>query len=128
MSPCLRVLIIEDDPRVRAALLQTLGSNPDLHVLAAGSGQDAVALLARKPADVVLLDIGLPAERDGIDLIRRLAPSTPVVAVSINGAARATALGAGAHSYHEKDGDVDGLLGALRAAAKAGVASPSLGK
>jgi DNA-binding NarL/FixJ family response regulator len=120
MSRSVRILIVEDDPRVRAALLQTLGSNSDLSVLAAGSGQDAVALLASKRVDVVLLDIGLPAERDGIDLIHRLAPSTPVVAVSINGAARDTALGAGAHSYHEKDGDVDRLLGALRAAANAG--------
>jgi CheY-like chemotaxis protein len=66
--------------------------------------------------DVALVDVALPTVTDGLALITRLVTQLPVVAFSINGAAHDAALGAGASSYLEKDGDTDRLLHALRTA------------
>ena len=60
--------------------------------------------------------MALPTVTDGLVLINRLVRQLPVVAFSINGAARTAALGAGAAPYLEKDGDTDRLLRVLRTA------------
>lgn len=67
--PPLTVLIAEDDPAIRELLEHHLRAE-GFGVLTAGDGNAALRF-ARDRADVVLLDIGLPAI-DGFDVIRAL--------------------------------------------------------
>ena len=113
----LRVLVVDDDPRVRLAIsaeLAAAGCRPT----AIGPGQLTAATdeAIRAAHDVILIDVALPTVTAGLDLITALASGVPVIAFSINGAAREAALTAGAHAYLEKDGDTDRLLETLRTA------------
>ncbi len=122
----LRVLIADDHAVVRAGLRALLEGEPDLDVIAeAGSGEEAVALVARMLPDVALMDLrfGSPAGGiDGIEAIRRLAAEAPGVAVVMltSYAGRADvvrALEAGARGYVLKAGPPEELFRAVRGAA-----------
>jgi DNA-binding NtrC family response regulator len=64
-----RVLCVEDDPRLRAALLTDL-EEAGLEVRAVGSAEDALPLILDTEApDLVLLDVRLPG-MSGIELVR----------------------------------------------------------
>ena len=110
-----RVLIVDDDPRVRAALTALITGTTDLTVAAAvGTACDAWAALATRPVDLILIDVHLPHRDDGITLIQTLSRRYLVVAMSIDGARRAAALRAGAADFLEKNGNPDDILEALR--------------
>jgi two-component system phosphate regulon response regulator OmpR len=64
------VLVVDDDPEVRAMLVDYLGSH-GYEVAQAGSGEEMRAALERAVPDVVLLDVNLPGE-DGLSLARYL--------------------------------------------------------
>lgn len=67
-----RVVLVDDDPLVRAGLRMILGGAPDLDVVAeAADGQDAVDVVLREAPDVVLMDIRMP-RMDGLSATRRL--------------------------------------------------------
>jgi DNA-binding NarL/FixJ family response regulator len=109
-----RVLIVDDDPRVRAALTALIAATTDLTVAAAvGTARDACAALATRPVDLILVDVQLPHRDDGISLIRTLSRRYLVVAMSIDGSSRAPALQAGAADFLEKNGNTDDILEAL---------------
>lgn len=68
----LRVVLVDDDPLVRAGLRMILGGAPDIDVVAeAADGQDAVDVVLRESPDVVLMDIRMP-RMDGLAATRRL--------------------------------------------------------
>jgi DNA-binding NtrC family response regulator len=76
----LRVLIVEDEQRLRDLLLEAL---PDMGYSASAvrSGEEALRLMQQQPHDVMLLDLHLPA-MDGMDLftqIRTRWPATQVI-------------------------------------------------
>ncbi|WP_313811270.1 response regulator transcription factor [Glutamicibacter sp.] len=57
----LRIIIVDDDPLVRAGLAMILGSDPGVQIIAqAADGAEAVATVAQDPPDVVLMDIRMP--------------------------------------------------------------------
>lgn len=65
-----RILLIEDDDRVRdavAAALQSAG----WECVGVGSGEEALAAFARGPFDLLVLDLGLPGI-SGIEVLRQL--------------------------------------------------------
>ena len=67
-----RVVLVDDDPLVRAGLRMILGGAPDIDVVAeAADGQDAVDVVLREAPDVVLMDIRMP-RMDGLAATRRL--------------------------------------------------------
>jgi DNA-binding NarL/FixJ family response regulator len=111
------VLVVDDDPRVRAALVRMLDELADVHVAAVDSEQALrLSLLTTIDTDVAVVDVAGPVSR-GEQVIRRLAPAVPVVAVSLSSNARSCALRAGAARFLEKDGDAGALIEAIRAAA-----------
>jgi DNA-binding NarL/FixJ family response regulator len=67
-----RVVLVDDDPLVRAGLRMILDGAPDIDVVAeAADGQDAVDVVLREMPDVVLMDIRMP-RMDGLVATRRL--------------------------------------------------------
>ena len=68
-----RVLLVEDDHRIAGPLTEGLGRY-GFTVEHVSNGVDA---LAASPADLVLLDLGLP-DIDGIDVCRELRLNSPV--------------------------------------------------
>ena len=114
----MRVLLIEDDPMIGAALetaLRAEGSAVDW----VREGNAADTALLQDVYDLVLLDLGLPG-RDGLDVLRRLRArqtSVPVMIVTAHDAVedRITALDAGADDYMIKPFDLDEMLARGRA-------------
>jgi two-component system response regulator AtoC len=64
-----RILVVDDDPSIREALLQTLGS--DLEIRTAETAEQALAMLGDAMPDVVLSDVRMPG-LDGISMLRLL--------------------------------------------------------
>ncbi len=61
MPPELRVLLVDDEPRVRAGLRSTLAAQPDLVVVGeAGDGIAAVDAIERLRPELVFLDVQMP--------------------------------------------------------------------
>ena len=118
-APKLRVLIVDDDARVRRALRSLIECSQDLTVVGeAGSARSARRLDLELRPDVVVLDLLLPQAPDGMQVLREFrGQDRPVVAISRMGELGPEAMVAGAHAFLEKDGqDVDDLLDMIRAA------------
>jgi chemotaxis response regulator CheB len=83
-APKLRVLIVDDDARVRRALRSLLECSPDLTVVGeAGSARSARRLDLELLPDVVVLDLLLPQAPEGMDILRELrGRGRPVIAIS----------------------------------------------
>src|SRR6266487_5325658 len=54
------LLIIDDDPNIRKLLNELLAGRPDLHLLIAADGQEAVRQFSAHRIDLVLTDIHMP--------------------------------------------------------------------
>jgi two-component system response regulator DesR len=116
-----RVLLVEDQGMVLGALAALLETEDDLEVVArAGNGKEALELLQRHAADVVVTDIEMPG-MGGLELcaaVRRMHPDVRVVILTTfarSGYFR-RAMEAGASAYLLKDGPADSLASAIRAA------------
>ena len=118
-APKLRVLIVDDDVRVRRALRALIQCSPDLTVVGeARSTRSAKRLDLELLPDVVVLDLLLPQAPEGMQVLRELrGRGRPVVAICGTGGLGPQAVRAGAHAFLEKHGrDVDDLLDMIRAA------------
>jgi DNA-binding NarL/FixJ family response regulator len=114
----IRLLVADDDARVRAAIGQTIALEAGLvMVAAAADAAAALALAERTGPSVALVDVLFPDEATGLALVHSLGqrPDCAVVAMSMRGGLRRAALAAGAVSFAEKD-DIDAVLDAVRAA------------
>ena len=83
----LTLLLVEDNPRLRPALVEGLQATGDVQVAAAcDSGEAALQLCLAQPVDVILMDVQLAGAWNGIEAavaIRREFPRLPVVFYSI---------------------------------------------
>ena len=128
----IRVLLVDDDPLVRAGLRMILSSADDLDVVGeAADGADAVDAVRADRPDVVLMDIRMPV-MDGIaatTALRRL-PSPPHVIVLTTFQADdhvMDALRAGADGFLLKDTAPAEIIQAVRlVAAGEAMLSPSV--
>jgi two-component system KDP operon response regulator KdpE len=113
-----RVLIVEDEPGLRRALVINLRAR-DYDVTAVGDGAAALSAAAAEPPDVVILDLGLP-DMDGTDVIEGLRgwSRAPIIVLSARQAQgdKVVALDVGADDYMTKPFGMDELLARLRAA------------
>lgn len=105
MTGPLHVLIVEDEDLVAAALARFV-EQAGHRVKRASNGAEALATLSADRFDLVLSDLGLPGDLEGIDLIRAMArPDGPPVVVVTGRSDLANAveaLQAGASDYLEK--------------------------
>jgi DNA-binding response OmpR family regulator len=75
------VLVVEDDPAVRAYLVAVL-EHAGYRVIAAGSGEEGLELVGKQPPKLAVLDIGLPG-MDGFAVADRLSSrEVPVIMVT----------------------------------------------
>ena len=83
----LRLLLVEDNEKLRPAMVRGLQETGALDVVySCASGEDAVEFCLAQPPDVVLMDVQLAGEMNGIDAavaIRRELPRHPIVFYSI---------------------------------------------
>ncbi|MEU3310972.1 response regulator transcription factor [Nocardiopsis sp. NPDC055551] len=113
----IKVLLVEDDVRLADALAGALETN-GYEVVQVRTAGDA---LAASPADVVLLDLGLP-DMDGIDLCRALRErqdfgDTAIIMVTARGRQRERVLGlrSGADDYVVKPLAIEELCARMEA-------------
>ncbi len=78
-----RILLIDDDPAVSAAM-QLILENEGYSVTLAGSGEEGLKLLASSEFDLAIVDMFMPGlgGLETIALIRQRTPSLPVIATS----------------------------------------------
>src|SRR5690606_13929567 len=81
----LRVVVIEDDPVARDALVTALEDH-DYEVRAEATGTDADKIVDVFRPDIVLLDVGLPDGLDGFTVGRRIRRINDAPIVFITGA------------------------------------------
>lgn len=128
----MRILLVEDDPMIGAAIQAALR---DASYAAdwVQDGPAALATLAGHPYDLVLLDLGLPGQ-DGLDVLARIrARDNPVPLLIITARHglddRLLGLDGGADDYVAKPFEMAELLARMRAVLrrKGGAAVPLLG-
>ena len=87
------ILIVEDDPQVRAMLRQMLEA-AGFRVREAVNGKEAMKSWKADPPDLVITDVLMP-EMDGFEVItslRKLDPQSKIIAITGGGAAKLTDL------------------------------------
>lgn len=127
-SPAPRILVVDDDRRLRDLLRQFL-ADEGFAVRTANDGMAMTAALAGEPADLVVLDLMLPGE-DGLVLCRRLraaGDAVPIIMLTAKGddADRITGLESGADDYLPKPFNPRELVARIHAVLRrGGVALP----
>ncbi len=119
-----RIMLCDDHAVVRAGLRALLSSAPGIEVVGeAGSGTEAVVLAGGLRPDVVLMDLQLGADMDGVEATRRIAalpgiPPRVLVLTTFDTDADVTrAIAAGATGYLLKAERPEDLFVAVRRAA-----------
>jgi two-component system OmpR family response regulator len=118
-----RVLVVEDDPKMAALLRRGLaeeGHSADI----AGNGDDAIWMAGSVDYDAIVLDLMLPG-RDGFEVCRQLRSDgvrSPVLMLTARDAVedRVAGLDAGADDYLQKPFAFAELLARLRALVRRG--------
>jgi DNA-binding NarL/FixJ family response regulator len=108
MSPTSKVVVIEDDPVFTAMLTAAVSESHDLQLVAcAATVKDGLTLLQGAPADVLLVDLGLP-DGSGLQIIAQARfcwPECEIMVISVFGDRTSilAAITAGASGYLLKD-------------------------
>ncbi|MEV6286963.1 response regulator transcription factor [Kribbella sp. NPDC051770] len=117
------VAVVDDEPLIRSGLRAIIDAEPDLTVVGeAGDGAEVLPLVRRTGADVVLMDVRMPA-LDGIQATRLLldaldpAPRVLVVTTFENDDYVYDALRAGASGFLLKRTPPDDIIAAIRTVA-----------
>lgn len=113
-----RILIVDDDPRLRELLRRYLGEN-GLQVLTAENGQAMDRYWKRERLDAIILDLMLPGE-DGLEILRRIRATkdtTPILMLTARGedVDRIVGLELGADDYIPKPFNPRELLARIHA-------------
>jgi DNA-binding response OmpR family regulator len=124
-----RVLIVEDEPRLAENIARSLRESAGYAVDVAGDGQEGLFLAESNTYDVVLLDLMLP-QMDGMQLLTRIRQAgqlTPVLVLTARDDKESVValLNAGADDYLTKPFDLGELLARTKALIRRGKGQPS---
>ena len=117
-SPARRVLVVDDEPRIRSFLTRAL-SSAGFTVTEAATGPEGLTAALSDPPDLVLLDLALPG-LSGEQVLRLLQHQRPCLAVLVWSAtadpdAEGRCLRLGASGYLRKPLPTEELLSRIRA-------------
>ena len=123
----MRLLVIEDEPKVGQALREGLQAE-GYEVILAETGEDGFFLASNRVFDLIVLDVMLPG-RDGLEVLaalRKQSISTPVLLLTAKDAveSRVAGLDAGADDYLVKPFAFPELSARIRALSRRGKAEP----
>jgi len=122
MESPIRLLLVDDESRVRQGLRMCMAGEPDFDVIGeAEEGGGAVTLACELHPDVVVLDLRM-AGIGGIEAARELADSEPAAKVVIlslqdDAGTRREALASGASAFVGKQEGIGRLFEVIRAVA-----------
>jgi two-component system, NarL family, nitrate/nitrite response regulator NarL len=123
MAERVRVLVAEDHPLFRQAVVRTVKERPDFEVVAeTADGREALDAIRALRPDVAVLDLKMPG-LDGVQVLNALTrdgDATRVVLLSayLDGATAFEAVAAGAAAYLSKDADGTRIADAIAAVAR----------
>jgi two-component system LytT family response regulator len=114
MQTRMKAIVVDDERIARLALRTLLEEEPSVEVIGdAGSGEEALGLLARLKPDVLFLDIQMPG-LSGFDLVARIPFPLPTVFVSSSDAFALRAFEVNALDYLQKPVQPERLRETLR--------------
>lgn len=114
-----RLLVLDDHPMMREGLAQLVNGESDLMICGqAGTGREALDLVAKAGPDLLLVDISLP-DKNGLEVVKELRefhPQVPVLVISMHDESlyAERALKGGARGYIMKQEGGKKLLEAIR--------------
>ena len=119
MTEALRLLIVDDEEQFRQVLAKRL-SRRGVVPEQAGSGEECLALLEKKPMDVVILDVKMPG-MDGLEVLQRIkekCDKTEVILLTgyANTQDGVEGIKSGAFDYLSKPVELDHLAGKIKQA------------
>jgi DNA-binding response OmpR family regulator len=113
-----KILVADDDPGMRLALLIRLRAN-NYEVSCAADGLSAIAEARKSSPDLIILDLGMPSG-DGFTVLEMLRSEEPDLAIPVivlsgrdRAANRDRAIDAGAAMFLQKPVDTSHLLAAI---------------
>jgi two-component system, NtrC family, response regulator HydG len=114
-----RLLIVEDEKNAREALGETFAGEHEVRLAEDVTG--ALAVVRREPVDLVLTDVVLPGDQDGLDLLKAVKAAqaeTPVIVMTAYGSVERAvrAMRDGAHDFLEKPLDLKRLRAVVASA------------
>lgn len=112
----MRILIADDQVRVRQALRVLLTQQPGVRVIGeAADGEELLAQVRVKAADLALIDWELPGlvEAGGLPALRCLCPTLQIVVLSGRTGVRSAAQSVGVDAFVSKGDPPESLLTAL---------------
>lgn len=120
----IRIILVEDHNLTRMGLKTGLGQEEDMEIVGeSATGKEGLDLLKTQPADIAIVDIGLP-DMDGIEVVETLRqfqasqgldqPKVLMLTMHDSECAVMAAFAAGADSYCMKQTELDDLIVAVR--------------
>ncbi len=115
----IRILIADDHALVRQGFVELLSNQPGMEIVAeASDGMEAVRLCTALNPDIVLMDVTMPIKSgpDATRLIRKMAPATQVIGLSMHDEASTISLmmESGASAYLSKSTPIETLFHTIR--------------
>ncbi len=113
-----KILVLDDEPAIRMLLDRGL-TGYGYNVIVTSTGQEALDIAAQKAPNIILLDINLETDPDGLEVCRQLRAwtKTPIIMLTVRDdkQVKLAALNAGADDYMTKPFDMEELEARIRA-------------